>query len=85
MDAVNCVLAKEIALYVQLAKHSVIGNSINNITVKDSLLLFLGCTPINACNDYIYDCNNSVAPKCNITIKLDSTTSICKTPLIKLT
>ena len=84
MAAVNCVLTKEIATYVQLAKHSVIGNNITNNTVKDSLLLFLGCTPINTCNNYVDDCSKTTISSCSIVINLNTTTTLCKTPLIQL-
>ena len=81
---VDCVLAKEIALYIQLTKHSVLGNKINYTTVKDSLLVFLDCLPTAICNPYIYNCGTVIENKCNILIRLDDTTSICKTPLIQL-
>ena len=81
---VDCVLAKQVGTYSLLSKHSVLNNSINLTTVRDSILLFLDCLPTNQCNNYVYDCGVSTPTRCNIVIKLDSTSSICKTPLIQL-
>lgn len=81
---VDCVLAKEVATYSLLSKHSVLNNSINLTTVKDSILTFLDCLPVNQCSNYVYDCATTTPARCNIVIKLDATTSICKTPLIQL-
>ena len=80
---VDCVLAKEVSNYLKLQKHSVLNNKIDESTVKDSLISFLGCIEDNPCITYVHVCNEQT--NCNITIKFLTTDSICKKPLISLT
>lgn len=82
--AVNCVLSQEVAKYVKLSSHSVIGNVLPTNIIKDSLTQSLNCTSIY-CSPYKYNCvDTPVSKTCNIIVQLLENKNICKTPLIQL-